>query len=104
MVTELGEYDVLRQKYEDVSTQLNYCKEHDSLMAVHYKDTLDSINNELSYYKQFAQIQTDNVNNAEAQLFNKKNGNESLRKQRNAWRVIAGVTIVIATLININND
>jgi hypothetical protein len=104
MVTELGEYDILRQKYEDVSTQLNYCKEHDSLMVIYYQDTLIKLSKQLVYYKEFAEIQTDNVNNAEAQLFNKKNGNESLRKQRNAWRVIAGVTIVIATLININND
>jgi len=104
MITELGEYDILRKQYDDVSIQLKYCKEHDSLMAVYYDDTLTSITNELNYYKEFAQIQTDNANNAEAQLFNKKNGNESLRKQRNAWRIIAGAAILIATFINVNND
>ncbi len=104
MVTELGEYDALRKQYDDALTQLSYCKEHDSIMSVYYKDTVGKLNDELNYYKEFAQIQTDNANNAEAQLFNKKNGNESLRRQRNAWRIIAGAAILIATFINVNND
>jgi len=104
MVTELSEYDMLRGQYEKISDELTFCKYRDSLMSADYNDSINKLNDELSYYKDFAQIQTDNANNAEAQLFNKKNGNESLRRQRNAWRIIAGAAILIATFINVNND
>ena len=104
MIRELGEYDLLRSEYDILLLQLDSCRKSNFKMNQYYKDSLMNLNNELLHQKEFAQLQTDNLNNAEAQLFNKKTGTDSLRKQRNAWRIIAGAAIVIATIINVSND
>lgn len=70
----------------------------------YYQDSIIKLNHELSIAQGFADVQTDNVNNAEGQLMTIEQSTDKFRKQRNAWRVIAGITIIMATLINVTND
>lgn len=104
MVGELNECDSIRLVLDNVNTQLIQLKRSNTMMMKLYTDSIQNLTYELNIARGFAEVQTDNVNNAEGQLMSIEQSTDKFRKQRNAWRVIAGITIIIATVINVTND
>ena len=104
MVSELGECDSIRLVLENTTDQLMQSKKYNTLLTNMYQDSIANLNYKLSIASEFGDVQTDNVNNAEGQLMSIEQSTDKFRKQRNAWRVIAGITIIMATLINVTND
>ena len=104
MVSELDECDSIRLVLENVSDQLYLCNKHNLHQTKYYQDSITKLKHELTVAQGFADVQTDNVNNAEGQLMSIEQSTDKFRKQRNAWRIIAGITIIMATIINVTND
>lgn len=100
MVNELDQCDSIRAAYNELVIEHEYTMDHGDSMIEYYEDTLEKLSNAYEYQVNFSDIQTYNANNAEQQL----NNCTRFRKERNAWRIIAGVAIIVGTIININHE